>query len=157
MYNVYHCIIIFWLSQSYFSYIRAGGGGSQKMNLMNLIPSSFEKRQLLIQSSFEHICISRRNFSTPVAGLHLFKNLLLSTSHFPPWKLNFFTPVAGLHLFRNLLLSTSHTPPRKSDFSTPVAGLHPTKNFSTPVAGLNLKFYISFIFWQLDLWFNYWH
>ena len=61
-------------------------------------------------------------------GLHLFKNLLLSTSHSPPRKSDFSTPVAGLHLFKNLLLSTHHSPPRKSDFSTPVAGLHLFKN-----------------------------
>ena len=63
-----------------------------------------------------------------MAGLHLFKILLLSTSHSPPRKSDFSNPVTGIHLFRNLLLSTSNSPPRKLDFSTPVGGLHLSKN-----------------------------
>ena len=45
-------------------------------------------------------------FSTPVAWLHLFKNLLLSAYQSPPRRSNFSTPVAALHLFKNLLLLT---------------------------------------------------
>ena len=54
----------------------------------------------------------KSNFSTPVSGLHLFKNLLMSTFHSPPRKLNFSTPLEGIHLFRSLLLSGYHSPPK---------------------------------------------